>query len=309
MEGPEFTNHPPACPRCGYDQSGVVATWTDRCPLQSLCTECGRCFLWSTIFDPRRTTFRWSFEHARHPFGAIPRLFTTVGRVVQPSVYWRCIGLSEPVRSVRILVLVVVWWLLVRAAFSIPLAVVLKMNFSGNARISGLLSAIPTAWNPATVWLLYREAFVGGIRRVWSIGWQETDDSLEVFFLSLWCVHLSVAWYWFARMYFWRTVREHHLIAHLRRSWLMSLLLFPMVQEFTRLAAGWGFTMRGSLSGWVALWVSIGSIVMVGYWWRCAMRTIVPVASARFFVLGNLFAPVAGALMHGLVTILIERVY
>ena len=34
------------CPRCGYDLSGEIATWTEACPVRGLCTECGLEFAW-----------------------------------------------------------------------------------------------------------------------------------------------------------------------------------------------------------------------------------------------------------------------
>ncbi|MBX3390375.1 MAG: hypothetical protein KF691_13075 [Phycisphaeraceae bacterium] len=40
----------PKCPCCGYDQSGEVARWRDRCPMDGRCVECGLAFDWRDVF-------------------------------------------------------------------------------------------------------------------------------------------------------------------------------------------------------------------------------------------------------------------
>ncbi len=47
---PAETETPPvptaACPHCRYDLGGQVATWTQSCPLEGVCPECGQSFDW-----------------------------------------------------------------------------------------------------------------------------------------------------------------------------------------------------------------------------------------------------------------------
>ena len=42
----------PTCPRCGYDLSGIVASWTNSCPLTGICSECGLKFRWGAVLMP-----------------------------------------------------------------------------------------------------------------------------------------------------------------------------------------------------------------------------------------------------------------
>lgn len=49
------------CPRCGYDLRGAIQSWTDACPMQGVCTECGLDFQWSWMF--RAQLHPWLFEH------------------------------------------------------------------------------------------------------------------------------------------------------------------------------------------------------------------------------------------------------
>jgi hypothetical protein len=66
------------CPRCGYDQSGVVARWQagESCPLASPCSECGFEIIWRNVFRPTLERVPWLFEHARGPV----RSFIAVNR-------------------------------------------------------------------------------------------------------------------------------------------------------------------------------------------------------------------------------------
>jgi hypothetical protein len=56
-----------ACIRCGYDLSGQVAAWTDRCPLHGVCPECGLGLRWDEVLVPARVAPGWSIEHSSRP--------------------------------------------------------------------------------------------------------------------------------------------------------------------------------------------------------------------------------------------------
>lgn len=61
--GSTATAPTPRCPRCGYDQSGIVATWGDRCPLRGRCSECGLDFWWRQVMPEQVLGPAWSVEH------------------------------------------------------------------------------------------------------------------------------------------------------------------------------------------------------------------------------------------------------
>jgi hypothetical protein len=104
-----------ACPRCGYDVSGVVPTWAEKCPLEGTCSECGLVYAWVDVFRPERIAPPWSFEHARGDGGR--RWFASVGRSLVPTRFWSDLRLGAPLRPARLMLIVlpllIVGWLVV----------------------------------------------------------------------------------------------------------------------------------------------------------------------------------------------------
>ena len=97
MDAPQKT---PTCPRCGYDQSGVMNTWdaAGACSLDGVCSECGLDFRWADIFDPDRERLRGFFEHANTPLRFLGWAFTTLWWTARPWFFWRRVTLFiEPV--------------------------------------------------------------------------------------------------------------------------------------------------------------------------------------------------------------------
>ncbi len=90
------------CPRCGYDQRGEIARWTDACPLEGLCTECGLTFAWSRLYINARHP--WLFEHQwrRAPLRSALK---TIGMCFRPFRFWRDIELTDRIQLAAILVL------------------------------------------------------------------------------------------------------------------------------------------------------------------------------------------------------------
>lgn len=89
------------CPRCDYDVSGTPAAWTDRCPLEGRCTECGLTFGWAEMFDPIRAAPRWFFEASmrRH----VRAMVWTAARTTLPWHFWDRIRITLPVRPARLI--------------------------------------------------------------------------------------------------------------------------------------------------------------------------------------------------------------
>jgi hypothetical protein len=74
----------PMCPRCGYDQSGVVDSWKESCPLYGTCSECGLELDWKVVLDPTLRGPRWSFEHG--PRWSLRRFAATALRALRPRL-------------------------------------------------------------------------------------------------------------------------------------------------------------------------------------------------------------------------------
>lgn len=121
----------PTCPRCGYDQSGEVTAWTDRCPVEGRCPECGTGFAWADLFDPSRQDIRWLVEHAPTRRGRIRRTVPTLWRLGLPWVFWRGVGVharTDPRAAAGWLLLL---WAAVHLITWIPFSVLFAMMGNG----------------------------------------------------------------------------------------------------------------------------------------------------------------------------------
>lgn len=98
----------PRCPRCDYDQRGTVATWTDSCPTEGLCPECGYEFLWTDVMRPYRQRCPGFFEHTRGAMRSLRAAWRTLGWALAPMVFWSRVRMHHEVRVRRVLLFPVV---------------------------------------------------------------------------------------------------------------------------------------------------------------------------------------------------------
>ncbi|MEX2219575.1 MAG: hypothetical protein WD749_12550 [Phycisphaerales bacterium] len=94
----------PECPRCGYDQSGVVASWNTSappaCPLDGVCTECGLEFRWADLISERLLHETRFFEVAQWQ---LTRSFVrTMVTALRPRAFWRWVRMEHPISWVRL---------------------------------------------------------------------------------------------------------------------------------------------------------------------------------------------------------------
>ncbi|MFG0304907.1 MAG: hypothetical protein ACF8Q5_01695 [Phycisphaerales bacterium JB040] len=96
---------PRICGRCGYDLSGVVASWDDRehpaCDLCGTCSECGHAFEWREVIRAHDLAKPWLIEHAPTRSGVIRKILPTTARVMTPWWFWRGLSMNAPVRLGR----------------------------------------------------------------------------------------------------------------------------------------------------------------------------------------------------------------
>jgi len=118
----------PICPKCGYDQSGTIATWTAQCPTQGRCNECGIQFQWANIFDPSRTRIHWYTEHTRSPLGLILKTPGTLLRILLPHRFWRAVDITKVTHPWRLIIWVMLIMLLAHLLISIPNGFVVRNN-------------------------------------------------------------------------------------------------------------------------------------------------------------------------------------
>jgi hypothetical protein len=135
----------PICPRCGYDQSGVIATWREACPLRGLCSECGLDYECSTVLGAAALGPRWSVEHGRRlTFGRLARAWW---RGMVQRRLWRDFDLAYPIKPRRL-------WALALAG-----AAMHHLFFAGAISLGHTLELALSGWSAqqpwaASVWLL-----------------------------------------------------------------------------------------------------------------------------------------------------------
>ncbi|MCP3902863.1 MAG: hypothetical protein GY715_04430 [Planctomycetes bacterium] len=87
------------CPRCGYDQRGVIASWTTSCPVGSTCAECGLDFEWGDLLSRRRLAPRW-FVEASLPWWRLPVAgLQTLFMMIRPRRFWTAVRMAHAVRA------------------------------------------------------------------------------------------------------------------------------------------------------------------------------------------------------------------
>jgi hypothetical protein len=93
---------PIRCPRCGYDQRGVVATWNETCPLNGVCSECGLHFGWCDVLVPERFEPQWCVEYASRLQGVPWAACKTFVRSFWPWGFWTRLQMSHRIRWLRL---------------------------------------------------------------------------------------------------------------------------------------------------------------------------------------------------------------
>lgn len=94
----------PVCPRCGYDQSGIIGTWTDACPLDGRCSECGLDFRWTDVINAHRLRLSGFVEHDRGGRLGLPLVgasIRTLSWTVLPWRFWNRVKMHHAIRPGR----------------------------------------------------------------------------------------------------------------------------------------------------------------------------------------------------------------
>lgn len=94
------------CPRCGYDQRGVIAAWRDSCPLQGTCSECGLTIIWAEVLVPEKFEPQWCVEFVPGFRQVVRAAATTLMRSFWPVGFWSQLKMSQPIRWRRLAVYV-----------------------------------------------------------------------------------------------------------------------------------------------------------------------------------------------------------
>lgn len=297
----------PACPRCGYDQAGEVASWVDHCPVRGVCPECGEDFAWSATIDKETSRLRWSFEHAKTLRWIAVGWVVAPVRCVLPHRYWRHMWKPERVCFGRSAVFLVVWWLFVRTMWSSVMSVGLVLDQTGpitgaNWRwyahagtLDELMRCFGLSWR-------------GTLPLIGTTGW-DTEDRLEYYFIAGLAPAVSVVWAVLLATGIRLPRSASFSRARIGRALLMGLVIVPVAYESARLL--------GALQ---SLWFTgppdaflIGGMVVpvvwVLVWWSVVVRSAAARASGRALGFLHAAAVLGGGALHVCVYMILERVF
>ncbi len=179
----------PSCPRCGYDLTGVVESWSEQCPVEGVCSECGLGFDWADILDPKRQSLYWLYEH-RRGIALVAFLKTTL-IVFIPWVFWRRVRLHHWISPRRLCLYPAVYTF---ALVVVP--IVLAMIVLGIRALSFGNNAIVPAhsflsWSDSLLFVLFSPF---GWVPTFVTGWYRTSYQSDVLLLGvmIWSVSLGM---------------------------------------------------------------------------------------------------------------------
>ena len=133
------------CPRCGYDQSGIIAAWADVCPLEGVCSECGLEVRWEEILSPKFAPPAWSFEHTPRPSAS--RFFRTHARATVVPSFWRGLRLEHGVVAQRLIMAMIAWIVMCHLMVSVVSGV--RIYRQGSAALAKIPFPVVAPGSPA----------------------------------------------------------------------------------------------------------------------------------------------------------------
>lgn len=289
----------PTCPRCGYDQSGAVTSWTECCPVEGTCPECGIRFAWADLFDPSRLDIVWFVEHARTVTGQARRTGPTLWRIVLPWVFWARVGVrarTDPRAALRWLLLVAIavhlaCWGPFTLAF-----VALENGYSlAYADLVAMLRSLPPA-------RLAAGAVTGFF---WPLAWM--SGSLDLYWGGAYydggsllvAVRFPVGMglTWLAVLSLLPVTRR---LARLRRAHLLRAVLFQLVVVvvvFSAMRLLYPIAALAASGVWIGFALAALFLGVSGWsviWWVCAVRIGWRIRSWTLLILGTVAAVLGG---------------
>lgn len=305
MPSAASTTPVPACPRCGYDQSGEIARWAtpqqgDAAPATpptpptptGRCTECGLEFLWADVLEPERRQLPGFFEHARGVPEMIVWAWRTWWWTIFPSRFWARVSLQHDAHPMRAalwipMLWLSVWWLVAiqRTTFAL-----VWRGWNG-----ATLSSAAAVWRHEMWWelawpiLAYNQSAAGWASNTWGdtgiLGWRTWPIFPPMIFsvpLGLWTAAFANASFALILSALPHTRAKAKLQpAHIWRgfffgwSWLplgMVVLVLESIRVIAQSFQGKRFWTNAPL---LDLLFAGGSWLMLLWlceWWRCAIK-------------------------------------
>ncbi|MDX2118630.1 MAG: hypothetical protein SFY96_10650 [Planctomycetota bacterium] len=303
MPSAASTTPVPACPRCGYDQSGEIARWAtphqgEAAPATppapptptGRCTECGLEFLWADVLEPERRQLPGFFEHSRGLAAFFVSAWQTWAWTLLPWRFWSRVGMHHEVRARRAMIWVPALWLSVWWIVAIE-RVVLVLVYRGwtGSTIGGALAVWRDEfwWELAWPFLSARDDwFFSNPNAGGFLGWQTWPVYPPIVFkvpMGLWSAVLANAAFALMLLALPDTRAAAKLRpAHIWRgfvfgwSWLGLAMLVLVGSMFDELYQVIATNRTGWISPpWIDLLVADHHWVMLAWiavWWWCAIK-------------------------------------
>ncbi len=242
------------CPRCGYDLSGTVASWSGQCPVDGVCSECGLGFGWRDVLSPVFNREARLFEHC-----ATRRLANfrhTLVRSLRPWSFWRWVRMEHDIDLRR------AWFVGIMGAGITHAAVSAILML-------GILAVLFIIWLAERQWWWY-EAQWATIQVAWPLGWADNwglDAVLSPVGVAiiLWPLAVPLGYCFLGETFRRARVRGVHLW-RITAYTLPALPLLLGVQTLI-ITIAWGIDVLGvwltwwdelTASGWLAVYLGIG---------------------------------------------------
>lgn len=136
------------CPRCGYDLRGGIATWSDSCPLNGTCAECGLAFEWAELLSPSVRKPAWCVEYAANRWAVPWRCVKTLAMTFWPWGFWKSLKMTHEPRWLRLSAFLFLLVAVCYIAFAIGSGVV---GFAHSAGVKRDPSVSTTVGTPSVV--------------------------------------------------------------------------------------------------------------------------------------------------------------
>jgi hypothetical protein len=160
------------CPRCGYDQRGVVAAWVESCPLRGTCSECGTPVDWARVLQPEKYEPDWCIEFAPRR-RLLQSCFETFIRSFRPWRFWPRLQMDFSMRWRRLIIYL--------SVLALPLfGTYIGLQAAVAIHVRMLFASEMQAWQaklPPLVKLMQREWIISKVIPQSPLGLSRYDDN------------------------------------------------------------------------------------------------------------------------------------
>lgn len=178
------------CLRCGYDLRGEIERWTETCPLEGRCVECGLDFTWTDVLSPSVNPPRWSVEGARTWLGIPGTAVRTLAASLLAPWFWGRFLMMQRVRRGRLVAYLGFLCVVLYASFAIAHGALMNRTVDWLGGPVSVVSASPSSARLEAMALPFTARSPGTV--AYANGFTTPISSPRELFLWYWLEHLDV---------------------------------------------------------------------------------------------------------------------